>query len=189
MLNLDLDHICFAVKSDDEVEREFKVKAEFELFESQGIYVSFIRGNNFCCEFIKPFSNPSVEKFVNSRKTPAFHHLGFKVPFLFDFMKNQMLNYLYPVPQPGYGGKMVQFAMHESVLLEFCENLREKVEGLRVLVSETYVSGIDVWVYPCWQDPPKEANLVVPVKDWKWSKEQVTDYFIKLGSKVVIYDS
>ncbi len=189
LLDLEIDHICFAVKSKEEVKRVFGLDVEFELLENQGVFVGYKEKTKCALEFIQPFSNKSVESFIRNKKTPVFHHLAFRVDSIFKFIKTHKYAYTYEVPQVGYKGKLIQFALKESVLFEFCENLGCKIEGKSVLISKNLRAGYDVWIYPSWDIDEIDQGIVVPLQEWGWNPDKIYHYFSTLGATSITCDS
>ncbi|MCX7952394.1 MAG: hypothetical protein N2654_01995 [Deltaproteobacteria bacterium] len=173
-----VDHVAFALKNVEEA-FFFTDKANFTHLPSQGVELIFIERQDCSIELLLPVSNQSLKRFIETRKTPAFHHICYRTENLFEFMSTYKLDWIYDVPQPGYKNKLIQFFKQGSVLFEVCETLEPKLKGRKIVVTATQFPKKDlrgfVHVFPSWQ-PNQKSDLVVPFTEWGFQKEQIRDF-------------
>lgn len=186
-----VDHICFALR-DVRDAMTFSPDSQFEELVSQGVLVTIIPNQRTDIELIVPTSNESVLRFVNSRQTPAFHHLCFGIDSFLLFKSSQRIEYIYSAPQPGFKNKLVNFFKLGSTLFEVAKSLNNIVYKKKVIVSEDPVHEDDaIWVLPKWiEQSEREFNTsldraMVPFKEWNYPKDKITEFFRSLQAEQV----
>lgn len=126
-----LDHIAIATRDAAAVRRVYELlgfKAErIEEVPSQKVTATLLSMGGLHVEFLEPTGEESSVAKAIARRGEGLHHLAFAVASLEQAMRlfrDQGIRLLYETPQPGAGGKRINF-LHPGdcggVLIELCE--------------------------------------------------------------------
>lgn len=126
-----LDHIAIATRDAAAMRRVyeligFRVEGTEEV-SSQKVKATFLRMDGLHVELLEPTSEESSVAQAIARRGEGLHHLAFGVASLEETMRQfreRGFRFVYETPQPGAGGKRVNFLHPKDcggVLIELCE--------------------------------------------------------------------
>jgi methylmalonyl-CoA/ethylmalonyl-CoA epimerase len=126
-----LDHIGIAVRDAAGARRLYEALGfhlrAVETVPSQQVTTTFLELDGLHVELLEPTGEGSPVAKTLDKRGEGVHHLAFRVPSLeaaADRLRAQGYTLLYETPQPGAGGKRINF-LHpkdgRGVLIELCE--------------------------------------------------------------------
>ena len=126
-----LDHIAIATRDAAAMRRVYELIGftvdRTEEVPSQKVTATFLRLDGLHVELLEPTHEESSVAQAIARRGEGLHHLAFGVPSLDEAMRRfreRGFRFIYETPQPGAGGKRVNFLHPKDcggVLIELCE--------------------------------------------------------------------
>ena len=126
-----LDHIAIATRSAASMRKLYElIGFRFDGTEevpSQNVVATFLDLDGIHVELLEPTSEDSSVAKAIAKRGEGLHHLAFRVPSLAEAMarlKAEGYAFVYDEPQPGAGGKKINFIHPKDgggVLVELCE--------------------------------------------------------------------
>jgi len=126
-----LDHIAIATRSAASMRKLYElIGFRFngtEEVPSQYVVATFLDLDGIHVELLEPTSEDSSVAKAIAKRGEGLHHLAFRVPSLAEAMarlKAEGYAFVYDEPQPGAGGKKINFIHPKDgggVLVELCE--------------------------------------------------------------------
>ncbi len=125
-----LDHVAIVVEDLDQSQKiyenlGFEFGPEREIVEEQGVMTAFAQIDEHShIELLMPHGKPGAIHSYLKKKGPGIHHLCFKVDDIekkSKELRDKGMTLIYPVPQKGAGGALVNFIHPKScggVLIE-----------------------------------------------------------------------
>jgi methylmalonyl-CoA/ethylmalonyl-CoA epimerase len=126
-----LDHIAIATRDATAMRKLYELIGfevhKVEEVPSQKVVATFLELHGVHVELLEPTSDDSAVAKAIAKRGEGLHHLAFKVPSLAEAMQRlraQGYGFIYDEPQPGAGGKKINFIHPRDgggVLVELCE--------------------------------------------------------------------
>ena len=126
-----LDHIAIATRNAASMRKLYELIGfqflKMEEVPSQKVLATFLDLNGVHVELLEPTGEDSSVAKAIAKRGEGLHHLAFKVPSLTEAMARlqaEGYSFVYPEPQPGAGGKKINFIHPKDgggVLVELCE--------------------------------------------------------------------